>query len=177
MSSLIQTSLRRQFDIAAKLTRFHLQTLTTEECLWRPAPQGLHVHCRDDGSWQADWPKSEGYEVGPPSIAWVTWHIGYWWSMVLDHSFGAKSLERSSVHWPGSASGVRAWIGDLEARWLQSIAVLSDAELAADAMSRWPFSERPFADIIAWANLELAKNAAEIGYARFLYASRREHEG
>jgi len=30
--------------------------------------------------------------------------------------------------------------------------------------------ERPFGDVVAWANLELMKSAAEIGYARFLYA-------
>jgi hypothetical protein len=31
---------------------------------------------------------------------------------------------------------------------------------------------RPFADVIAWVSVELTKNAAEIGYARFLYATR-----
>ncbi|HMH81922.1 MAG TPA: hypothetical protein VK531_03565 [Gemmatimonadales bacterium] len=30
---------------------------------------------------------------------------------------------------------------------------------------------RPFGDVIAWVNVELTKNAAEIGYARFLYAA------
>jgi NADPH-dependent 2,4-dienoyl-CoA reductase/sulfur reductase-like enzyme len=28
----------------------------------------------------------------------------------------------------------------------------------------------PFGDVVAWVNVELTKNAAEIGYARFLYA-------
>jgi hypothetical protein len=32
------------------------------------------------------------------------------------------------------------------------------------------FQDRPFGDVIAWVNVELTKNAAEIGYARFLYA-------
>lgn len=40
------------------------------------------------------------------------------------------------------------------------------------ANTRWPFKDRPFADVVAWLNIELAKNAAEIGYARFLYAAR-----
>jgi hypothetical protein len=36
-----------------------------------------------------------------------------------------------------------------------------------------PFSyRRCFADVIAWLNAELLKNGAEIGYARFLYATR-----
>jgi hypothetical protein len=32
--------------------------------------------------------------------------------------------------------------------------------------------DRPFSDIVGWLNVELMKNAAEIGYARFLYAVR-----
>ena len=31
---------------------------------------------------------------------------------------------------------------------------------------------RPFGDVVARANLELTKNAAEIGYARFLFTQR-----
>ncbi len=39
-----------------------------------------------------------------------------------------------------------------------------------NAPTRWPYRDRPFGDVIAWVNVELTKNAAEIGYARFLYA-------
>ena len=63
--------------------------------------------------------------------------------MVLDHSFGAGKLTREAVTWPGTADCVRAWL------------------------------DRPFGDVVAWVNVELTKNAAEIGYARFLYAVRR----
>jgi hypothetical protein len=82
--------LRRQFDTAWLLADLHLNGLDTEECLWRPAPQGLHVH--------------------------------------------------------RAAEGVRAWL----------------------MRNEWPVG-----DVVAWVNLELTKNAAEIGYARFLYAVRR----
>ena len=34
----------RLFETAWKLTRFPLNGLTTKECLWRPASDGLHVH-------------------------------------------------------------------------------------------------------------------------------------
>jgi hypothetical protein len=40
--------------------------------------------------------------------------------------------------------------------------------------TRWPVRDRPFGDVIAWANVELTENAAEIGYARFLYVVRSE---
>ena len=49
---------------------------------------------------------------------------------------------------------------------------LTDADLKSTRRTRWPFQNRPFGDVIAWVNVELTKNAAEIGYARFLYAVR-----
>ena len=164
--------LLRQFETAWKLTRYHLDGLTTEECLWRPVDRGLHVHRASDGSWRADWPDHEGYDLGPPSIAWITWHIGFWWSSVQEHSFGDGTLTREQVIWPGTADGVREWIGGLEARWRVVLDALTADALQSMERTRWPFQKRPFGDVVAWVNLELTKNAAEIGYARFLYAQR-----
>lgn len=164
--------LARQFDTAWKLASFHLEGLTTEECLWRPAAAGLHLHCTTDGQWQADWPDRESYDLGPPSIAWLTWHIGYWWSMALDHSFGPATLSRAQVSWPGTAVGVRELLNSLQDQWQAALATLGAADLQSPQRTRWPFKDRPFGDLIAWVNLELTKNAAEIGYARFLYAVR-----
>lgn len=82
----------RQFNTMWRLTTLHLAALATEECLWRPARLGVHVHQDLDGEWRADWPTYEGYDFGPPSIAWLTWHVGFWWSMVLSHSFGDGTL-------------------------------------------------------------------------------------
>ena len=55
-------------------------------------------------------------------------------------------------------------IRQLETAWIH--------DLRSMRRTRWPFRDRPFGDIVAWANVELTKNAAEIGYARFLYAVR-----
>lgn len=159
--------LRRQLATAWALTRYHLDGLTTDECLWRPAAKGPHVRPDADGRWVADWPEHEGYDLGAPSIAWTSWHMLFWWSMALDHNFGAGTLAREDVAWPGDADGVRAAIGRLHARWE---AALATADLAAP--SRWPFEDRTLADVAGWASLELMKNAAEIGYARFLYGAR-----
>jgi hypothetical protein len=160
----------RQFQTAWKLASYHLDGLTTEECLWRPADVGLHVVQLSDGRWRADWPDHEGYDLGPPSIAWLTWHVGFWWSMVLDHSFGNGTLSREKVMWPGTADGVREWIGRLQERWQAVLEQATDQDLQSAQRTRWPFQDRPFGDVIAWVNIELTKNAAEIGYARFLYA-------
>jgi hypothetical protein len=164
--------LLRQLDIAWALASYHLDGLTTEECLWRPARVGLHVHRGGDGRWRADWPEHEGYDLGPPSIAWLTWHMGFWWSMVLDHSFGGATLSREQVTWPGTADAARDWIDELHRRWRAEVERLDDEALRSAERTRWPFADRPFGDVVAWATVELTKNAAEIGYARFLHAVR-----
>ena len=164
--------LLRQFDIAWKLASFHLEGLTTEECLWQPADKGPHVRKDASGVWRADWPEHEGYDLGPPSIGWLTWHMGFWWAMVLDHSFGTRSLTRASVPWPGGAAEARDWITRLSARWRDSLEHVTEYDVRAMNRTQWPFKERSFGDVIAWVNLELMKNAAELGYARFLYAVR-----
>lgn len=162
----------RQFDTAWKLASYHLDGLTTDECLWRPTHVGLHVRQSTDGTWHADWPAHEGYDIGPPSVAWLTWHVGFWWSMVIDHSFGDGTLSRADVAWPGTADGVRAWIRGASERWRATLEELTDDDLASSNRTRWPFRDRPFGDVVAWANIELTKNAAEIGYVRFLHAVR-----
>ena len=159
--------LRRQFDTAWALARYHLDGLTTEECLWRPAAKGLHVHRQPDGRWAADWPEHEGYDLGPPSIGWTTWHILMWWTLALDRNFGGGTLTKDEVAWPGDADAVRVAIEGLCKRWVAAIDGVDPA-----AASRWPFDDRTMADVIGWANVELTKNAAEIGYARFLYGAR-----
>ncbi|MBX3208661.1 MAG: DinB family protein [Labilithrix sp.] len=165
--------LLRQLETAWMLTSYHLEGLTTDECLWRPAPRGLHVHPSVDG-WRADWPDREGYDIGPASIAWLTWHIGFWWSMVHDHSFGKATLAREDILWPETADAVRAWLGRLHADWRAAVEALSDDDLRSTERARWPLQDRPFGDIVAWANIELMKNAAEIGYARFLHGVRSD---
>lgn len=171
MSDEARGYLIRQFETAWKLTRFHLDGLVTEECLWRPADNGLHVHEVSEGRWRADWPEHEGYDIGPPSIAWLTWHLGFWWSMVLDHSFGDGVLSRENVFWPGTADATRKWLGSLQERWRGVLEQATADDVRSVQRTRWPFQDRPFGDVIAWVNVELTKNAAEIGYARFLYAA------
>lgn len=57
------------------------------------------MHRAGDGRWRADWPEDEGYNLGPPSIAWLTWHVGFWWSIVLDRTFAGASLTRDDATW------------------------------------------------------------------------------
>jgi len=163
--------LDRQRSIAWKLLQLHLADLGDAECLWRPTPRGLHV-VESAGVWRADWPESESYTTGPPSIAWLTWHVGFWWSRVLSHSFGDATVGREDVTWPGTASAAKGWLVNLHDAWVARLGALEDDAFGSTALTRWPFSDRPFADLVGWLNLELMKNASEIGYCRFLYAAR-----
>jgi DinB superfamily len=167
----LRSTLLAQLDIAWALTCYHLESLTTEECLRRPGRQGLEVARGADGLWRAQWPEHEGYDLGPASVGWLTWHLGFWWSMVIDHSFGEATLTREQVTWPGDADEVRAQLARRYSEWRAALERLSDAELLSAERTKWPLTGKPFADIAAWVNLELMKNAAEIGYARFVLAA------
>ncbi len=162
-------TLRRQFEISWGLLAYHLETLEDAECLWRPAPRSPHVAQLADGTWRADWPEDESYAAGAPSIAWLTWHIDFWWSMTFDHHLGDGTLTRERVAWGGSVEEMKRRIGAHRQRWIE----LLDAPDKWPGQARWPFADRPFEDVVAWLNVELMKNAAEIGYARFVYGTRQ----
>jgi hypothetical protein len=168
----IPGTLTRQLNTAWALATYHLDGLSDAECLWRPAELGPHVWSDGEGGWTADWPDHEGYDLGPPSIGWTTWHMVFWWSMALDRNFGPGTLTREEVIWPGSAEAVRVQLDALAAAWRDHLEKLADADLTAPRGSSWPRADQTLADVFAWANVELTKNAAELGYARFLYACR-----
>jgi hypothetical protein len=42
---------------------------------------------------------------------------------------------------------------------------LTDGDLRSAEHTRWPIQDRPFGNVVAWASLELMKNASEIGQA------------
>jgi hypothetical protein len=89
--------------------------------------------------------------------------------MIHNHTFGDGTVAREDIHWPGTADAVRHWLEQLQQQWQSAIQSMTDEGLKSSERTRWPFRDRPFGDVIAWVNLELTKNAAEIGYARFLY--------
>lgn len=172
-SDCIRNTLNFQFQISWSLLEIHLASLKDEEYLWRPASKGLHVF-NESGVWRADWPESEAYDIGPASIAWLTWHITFWWEMVLDYSFGNGTITREDVSCSGNIKETRERITHLRNEWETAVAKLPDDELLSSDRTRWPFTDKPLHELAAWLNLELMKNAAEIGYCRFLYASQQK---
>jgi len=166
--------LKSQFETAWSLLSYHLEGLSDEECAWRPEPQGLHVHADPSGGWRPDWPDRETYDLGPPSIAWTSWHILYWWTNALRGVHGELPLDPGHVEWPGEVADAVVAIEGFRMRWL---AVLDrDRDFAEPLVASWPLPSSSLAGIAAWLNIELAKNAAEIGYARFLHGARSASE-
>lgn len=157
-----------QLDMCWQLYSYHMETLTDEEALWVFKSDGLQVR-EINSTWQADWPHTETYEIGPASIAWTLWHIIYWWSTALNHNFGDGSLTKDDVIWPGSVSMAKAKIQELYTEWKSIINSMDENDFAGGKHARWPFENKDFSDIALWLNAELMKNAAEIGYGRFLY--------
>src|SRR5437660_571174 len=78
------------------------------------------------GRWRAVWPDHEGDDGGAPPIAWLPWHVGFWCSLAIDHSLGDGSLSRENVLWPGTADGVREWLGRLQRQWQGVLEQVSD---------------------------------------------------
>ncbi len=163
--------LLNQFEISWQLLTCHLDGLTVEECLWEPTEKGIFLKKSDKNKWKGDFPATEGYEMGPPNIGWLTWHIDYWWSMTINHSFGDCKLDKDAIEWQPSVNHILDTFNKHKDKWLEQLSGLSDQDINSKTFSKWPVQDCPFSDIISWLNVELMKNAAEIGYVRFLYAS------
>ncbi|GAB2566306.1 DinB family protein [Gracilibacillus alcaliphilus] len=163
-----------QFSISKQLLEYHLTSLEQEEYSWRSPNAGLYIQ-EEGGKWFAKLPESEAYEIGTPSIAWTLWHITFWWEMVLDHSFGEGTLTQEDIKVHEQVESVKTAIHTLIEKWEQILAGVTEEELYSKAYSKFPFNnEVAFHQLASWLNLELMKNAAEIGYARFEYASTKK---
>ncbi|GAA3008981.1 DinB family protein [Tetragenococcus solitarius] len=164
-------NIKFQFDISKKLLEYHLSSLSQEEYLWRSPNCGLYIQERN-GKWYADFPKKETYDIGTPSIAWTLWHITFWWEMVFNHSFGDGTLTKEQINVYKDVESVKLNIYSLVERWQKTLSNLAEEELYSKYYSKFPFNnEVEFHKLASWLNLELMKNASEIGYVRFEYAS------
>ena len=159
-----------QFDMCWQLYLYHMNNLEDTEALWVFNAAGLQVYKQED-HWCIDWPETESYEIGPASIAWTLWHIIYWWSTALDCNFDNGTLKKDDIPWPGSVEKAKATINSQHDQWVLKLNEMSEADYLSKQYAKWPLIDRSFVDIALWLNAELMKNAAEIGYGRFLYAS------
>lgn len=166
----IKENILFQLDMCWQLYLYHMENLQEEEVFWVFSPKGLQVRKQDDG-WSVDWPEDESYEIGPSSIAWIMWHIIYWWTTALDSNFGDGTLRKEDIPWPGSIEKAKEAIRTLHDKWILKLNELTYEDYLSAKYTKWPLENRSFVDIALWLNGELMKNVAEIGNGRFLYAA------
>lgn len=156
---------RWQFAMAWRLLdRYYLDGLTDVECHLLPAPGAAAVRRDDDGVWHADWDDVDEDGTPPPATAgWLSWHIIWWLGNAIAEFEGRPLLPPNDVEWPGSAVNTVARLRALADRW----AALLDGpidDLGRPTTFPWP-DPAPLHRLIAWVNMELMKNAAELGDA------------
>ena len=166
-------NIRRQFDLAWALTDLHLAALVEEDFWWEPADVCWTVRRDDTGQWRADFADVEPEPIPVPTIAWLAWHIDFWWSATIDTLEGRIPVGAADVTWAGSGSAAAERIRVLAERWRNLLADMSSADLARAAAFPWRIEDgRTVADTVLWVAVELTKNASEIGQLRLLRAAR-----
>ncbi|MFF0446529.1 DinB family protein [Streptomyces sp. NPDC004609] len=155
----------RQLDLVWSLFEYHHPELDDDSFLWEPAPGAWTVREDGAGRWVADWQVPEPDPVPTTSIAWLSWHIGYWWTTTLRECFGPGAPPREEIAWPGGAEPAVAWLRGLKDEWRGELVRLGDDDLdSTDRTAGLPWGEpQNLVDIAAWVNFELAKNVSEIG--------------
>jgi hypothetical protein len=165
--------LRWQFELTWSLFELHLAELTPEDFLWEPADHCWTVRQAGDGTWVPDWAESEPDPIPVPTIGWLSWHIGWWWTVTMDHAQGRRPPEREEITWPGDGQAAISWLRELHEEWLSIVDRLTDSDLDGPAPFPWQDSpDKTVAHMVGWVNSELMKNAAEIGQLRLLRAAR-----
>jgi hypothetical protein len=149
----------RQFDLVWSLAELHLDALVEADFLWAPAELTWTVHRGDDGAWRPDFAELEPDPIPVPTIAWLTWHIDWWWSAALDRAEGRTPPDRAAVLWPGTGAAALTRIRELAVEWS---ALLTDLDESPP---------NTLAHLASWVNIELTKNIAEVGQLRLLRAA------
>ncbi|MFC6094193.1 DinB family protein [Saccharothrix lopnurensis] len=152
--------LRWQFDLTWALFEYHLERLVPGDHLWEPTGSVWTVR---DGV--PDWADTEPDPVPVPTIAWVSWHLGWWWSVAIDHARERTPRDRVEITWPGPDRVVE-WLRGLRDEWVELLPTL---DLSAPSTFPWP--DRTVGHTAAWVNAELMKNVTEIGQLRLLRAA------
>ncbi|GAB2754351.1 DinB family protein [Amycolatopsis magusensis] len=161
-----------QFELTWSLLELHLDELEPADFGWEPARHHWTMRPGPEQTWVPDWSDGEPSPIPVPTLGWVTWHLGWWWSVTLDHVNGRTPREREEISWPGPGQPTIDWLRGLRDEWTAALARLTDADLDAPAPFPWPDDpEKTVAHMIAWVNAELMKNTAELGQLRLLRAA------
>ncbi|AZK95773.1 MULTISPECIES: DinB family protein [Streptomyces] len=156
-----------QLDMVWALFEYHLPGLDFDDHLWEPAPGAWNVRPDGAGRWVPDWQVPEPDPVPTTSIGWLSWHIGYWWTVTLRHCFGDGAPAREEIFWPGGAGATADWLRGLKDEWRAELLRLTDEDLDSTGRTAglplFGDTVLTLAETASWVNFELAKNVSEIG--------------
>lgn len=166
---MIKNSYQLQLEIGSMLLDHHLAGMVAEDLFWAPAPLHWTMHRTADGGWEPDFAEAEPEPVPVPTVAWLTWHMHWWWSAVLADVRGEPTPSHTLVGWEPDPDRIRSRLVDLRTTWAE---ILDDAiadDLTAPSGFPWPADAgRNRADQFAWFGVEYTKNVAEIGQLMLL---------
>lgn len=164
-----------QWDHVAVQLLKRLGGLTDEELLWPPADAVLTVRRGGDGR---PAPDQFGLEldpvaVPPRTLAWSIGHLGSLSLIRADWLVGEHRLTDDDVAWPMAAGAAIPFLRAGLDAWRSGIGSMTDTDLDTVGRSAYPRGldpGLPLLDIVWWMNKELVEHAADIWYARDLYA-------
>ncbi len=108
--------LQRQLDIMWRFaTDFVIDQVDEELALWEPSTNVCTVHRGPDG-WSADWPDEDNGPLPDATIAWLLWHIEWWWADTVERVAGRPGVSPSDHEWSGRYGRARCREADLGRR-------------------------------------------------------------
>ena len=155
--------LQRQLNIMWRFAEeFVLGEIDEGLALWEPSANVCTVHAREDG-WVADWPDEDNLPLPEATIAWLLWHIEWWWSDTIGRVNGGPSIAPADHRWTGGATGIAA----AKQQWDELLAT-ADLDTPVDWLMPDP---QPLWFVASWVNVELTKNLSEINQVKMRRAN------
>lgn len=94
---LLQRQLRIMWRFAEE---FVLGKIDQQLALWEPSTNVCTIHPKD-GRWVADWPDEDRTPLPEATIAWLLWHIEWWWADTILRVNGRTPLAPEEHSWSG----------------------------------------------------------------------------
>lgn len=132
---------------------FVLDRIDEDTCLWEPSTNVCTVR-RIGERWVADWPDESRNPLPEVTVAWLLWHMEWWWTQTLRSVDGLPVVPAEEHEWSGGVQGLVA----AKAAWDE---VLETADLEREVRGLHP-EPRPLWAVAAWVSVELTKNLAEL---------------
>ncbi|UYP18750.1 DinB family protein [Rhodococcus sp. Z13] len=159
MTSTVPTPATRvlltQLDLVWLFADQHVLPRIDDDALhWAPSSNCVDVRSVE-GRLVADLPDEDTAPLPETTIAWLLWHIEWWWSNTIAVCRGGAPTGPDAYEWSGSTKH----IGELRTEWS---ALLSSTDVETTISGLMPH-DTPLWEVAGWVNFELTKNISEIG--------------